>query len=510
MAKKPTQLLSGNEAVALGAAEAGLGFASGYPGTPSTEIIESLARLTDIDCQWAINEKVAFEVAYGASIGGLRSLFTAKHVGINVAMDPLMTAAYTGVNGGFVVVSCDDPGMGSSQNEQDNRLLAQAAKIPLVEPVSPGEAHTFVKEAFQISEDFDTPVMLRMTTRVCHTKQNITPGIAQPMVRKPFATDIRKYVMLPANARARRTGMDQRLAHLKDYSEHGPLNTVELNNRKLGFIVSGVAYLHAKEMYPNASFLKLGMSYPFPADMARSFAQSVEKVVVLEELEPFIETMCRLAGITVQGKHPSFAMGELKPEFVPLIVDGKEKTTVLAAARKPALCAGCPHRLVFGVLRTLGLTVAGDIGCYTLSAIAPFESMHTCLCMGGGITIFEGLWHALKKNVVGVIGDSTFMHSGVTGLMSAAYNGAKGVIIILDNGTTAMTGGQPHPATGTGLRGQKTKQVKIEDLARVAGADEVDVIDPINVKEFEALLKQRVSEDKLSVIITRRPCKLSC
>lgn len=502
------QLLSGNEAVALGAYDAGLGFASAYPGTPSTEILESLARFTDVDCQWAINEKVAFEVAYGASIGGLRSLYASKHVGINVAMDPLMTAAYTGVHGGFVVISCDDPGMGSSQNEQDNRLLAQAAKMPLIEPVSPAEAYVFIQEAFKISEAFDTPVMFRMTTRVCHSKEGVGRGEHLKAELKPFTPNIQKYVMLPSNARARRIEIESRLARLKEYAEKSPLNTMELNDRKLGFIVSGVSYLHAKEMYPNASFLKLGMSFPFPADLAHAFAKEVDKVVVLEELEPFMENMARLAGLNIVAKKPAFTMGELRPEFIPLIVEGKDKPAVVAGGRRPQLCAGCPHRLVFGTLRSMGLTVAGDIGCYTLSAIAPFESMHTCLCMGGGVTVFEGLWHALKKNVVGVIGDSTFMHSGVTGLMSAAYNGAKGVIIILDNSITAMTGGQPHPGTGNSIRGVRVKQIRIEDVARVAGADEVDIIDPVNVKELEALLKKRLEEDKLSVIITRRECRL--
>jgi len=493
--------------LAQGAYEEGLRVACAYPGTPSTEILEYCARIPEIESQWSVNEKVAFEVALGASIRGARSLFAAKHVGVNVAMDPLMTSAYTGVGAGFVLVSCDDPGIHSSQNEQDNRLFAKAAKIPLIEPSSPSEAYSFIKTAFQVSEEFDTPVMFRMTTRISHTKENVITGTRKDIPVRPFTVNVPKYVMVPGNAYKRHIELEQRLMRLKQYAEKTALNTIEINDRARGFITSGVSYLYAKEMYPGASFLKLGFNWPFPVALVKSFSRQVKEVYVIEELEPFLEEHVRLAGIACKGKHPSFRIGELKPEYIPYIIRGKPKEEKASSARKPVLCPGCPHRAVFAVLKKLKKIVTGDIGCYTLGALPPLSSLHTCVCMGSGITFFEGFGKAGERNAVGVIGDSTFVHSGITGLINAAYNKTRGVIIILDNSTTAMTGNQPHPGTGVTIRGEQTKKLSLEDLCRVCGADSVDVINPQDSSVLEKLIIQRTQENALSVIIARYPCR---
>ena len=501
-------MLSGDEALARGAWEQGVEFAASYPGTPATEILEYLSGFPEVDAQWSVNEKVAFEVALASSIAGRRSLFSAKHVGFNVAMDPLMTSAYTGVGAGFVVVSCDDPGMHSSQNEQDNRLLARIAKIPLLEPSTPAEAKDFMRHAFLISERFDTPVMARLTTRIAHSKQNMAVGKRTAALRKAFKNDTAKYVMVPRNAFKRHELLERKLGRLQAFSERSVLNRVELKNKKLGFLASGAAYLYAKEMYPDASFLKLGFGYPFPAGIVREFASRVREVVVIEELEPFWEEYLMMLGIKYRAKHPSWRVGELRPEYLPLILQGKERPSGVLPSRKPVMCPGCPHRLVFSVLKKLKLTVTGDIGCYTLGAAPPLSALHTCLCMGSGITFFEGFRRALGKSVVGVIGDSTFVHTGVSGLINLSYNRTKGLVIVLDNGTTAMTGNQPHPATGKTAQNQATRKLVLEDLARSSGADNVDVVDPHRLKEMEALVRARVEEDALSVIIARSPCKL--
>ena len=500
--------LSGDEALAQGAYEQGLKVACSYPGTPATEILEYLAKLPEVDCQWSVNEKVAYEVALAASIGGLRSLYSSKHVGLNVAMDPLMTSAYTGVGAGFIVVSADDPGIHSSQNEQDNRLFARIAKILLLEPASPAECYAFTRHAFEISEKFDTPVMMRITTRVAHTKENIAVGARKEVPVKPFAVNIQKYVMVPANAYRKHIELEKKIARLKKFVEMSVLNKTELNDKRIGFVTSGVSYLYIKEMFPDASVLKLGMSFPFPEKKAKDFARKVKKLMVIEELEPFLEEEMRLAGIRCSGKPRSYAVGELRPEYLPDIVKGKEKVELPSTSRKPVMCPGCPHRAVFWVLKKLKAVVTGDIGCYTLGALPPLSSLHTCLCMGSGITFFEGLRKAVGKNVVGVIGDSTFVHSGVTGLINLAYNGTKGLVIILDNATTAMTGNQPHPATGKNICGLVARKLALEDLCKVCGADNVDVVNPFHVKALEELVKNRMEDDKLSVIICRFPCRL--
>ncbi len=508
MPRKRTFFLSGNEAAAEGAYEAGIRVAASYPGTPASEILEHLSRYAEVDSQWSVNEKVAFEVALSAAVAGLRSLYASKHVGLNVAMDPLMTSAYVGVNAGFVIISCDDPGIHSSQNEQDNRLLARMAQIPLLEPSSPAETKEFVKTALGISERFDTPVMVRLTTRIAHTKENVFVEKRKEVPARPFRLDPAKYVMVPANAYRRHIELRKRIERLKRYAENSPLNRMELNDRRIGFITSGITYLYTREAYPGASFLKLGFTFPFPENRVREFARRVKSVFVVEELEPYLEEQVRMLGIKFRAKDPSFRVGELRPEFIRDLVRGKKKIERPAKTRKPVMCPGCPHRPVFQALKKLKAVVTGDIGCYTLGALPPLGSLHTCLCMGSGITFFEGFKKALKKDVVGVIGDSTFVHAGISGLINLAYNRTRGLVIILDNGTTAMTGSQPHPATGVTLRGNPTKKLVLEDVCRACGADHVDVIHPYRLRELEELIGRRINEDALSVIIARAPCRL--
>lgn len=503
--------LSGNEALARGAWEAGLSVACAYPGTPSTEIMESLAGYKELDVQWSVNEKVAYEVAYGAAVGGVRSLFACKHVGLNVAMDPLMTSSYAGVAAGFVVVVCDDPGMHSSQNEQDTRWVGIYAKLPILEPSSPSEAKEFVKEAFTISEKYDTPVILRMTTRISHTKEDVKLGERGSIKPAALEKDMRKYVMVPGNARVRHVYIEKRMEKLQKLAEKTKLNKTEMNDNKLGFITSSVCYNYLKELYPDASYLKLGLLYPFCDEKIKEFADSVKKLVVVEELDPFIEDHVRKLGIKkAKAKHPSFRVDELTPGLIEDVVKGKERNVQKRPGRAPRLCAGCPHWSTFAVLKKLDIFVAGDIGCYTLGSLPPTSALHTCICMGAGVTFNEGLRRAHPDGkIVGVVGDSTFVHSGVTGLINAVYNKAKGIIFILDNSTTAMTGGQQHPATGWTIRNEPTKQLDLEALCKACGADHVDVIDPAGkVKELEALVKQRLEEDALSVIIAKHPCVL--
>ncbi len=502
------RFLSGDEAAAWGAYEEGLKVACSYPGTPATEILETLATFPEVDAQWSVNEKVAFEVSLSASIAGLRSLFAAKHVGLNVAMDALMTSAYTGVNAGFIIISCDDPGIHSSQNEQDNRLFAKVAKIPLLEPASPSEAKKYTAYAFTLSERFDTPVLLRMTTRIAHTKENVRCGIRKEFVSKSFTLDPAKYVMVPRNAYARHSDLEKRMSSLVQYSEKMPLHTEELGSRKIGFITSGISYLYAKEMYPQASFLKLGMTFPLPQEKIKAFAKKVQQVFVLEELEPFLEEEIQRFGVRCKAKHPSFRVGELRPELIPTLVAGKSKKTQESSARRPVFCPGCPHRAVFWVLKKMKLVVAGDIGCYTLGALPPLSSLHTCLCMGSGVTFLEGFCKRGDQKVVGVVGDSTFIHSGIPGLINLSYNKASGVLLILDNSTTAMTGNQPHPGMGITLKKEPTKKLILEDVCLACGADTVDIVNPFCTKDLEELLKKRITEKKLSVIICRFPCFL--
>ncbi|MBF0503669.1 MAG: indolepyruvate ferredoxin oxidoreductase subunit alpha [Candidatus Omnitrophica bacterium] len=503
-------LLSGNEAIAWGAKAAGVSFASGYPGTPSTEILETLGTFDGLEAQWAVNEKVAYEAAFGASLGGKRALTACKHVGLNVAMDPLMTTAYSGVNAGFVVVVADDPGMYSSQNEQDTRRVAPYAKIPLIEPSSPSEAYRYIEEAFRISEQFDIPVLFRITTRISHTKESfeIAGSYNVPPIR-PLERNPSKYVMVPGHARARHVDLEKRLLGLKEYAEHTSLNHWEIKDRKIGFITSGISALYVKEVYPDASILTLGMSFPFPVKKIKAFAKKVMKLYVIEELEPFLEEQLKQEGITVVCKKPSWRCGELSPDAVKRIVERKEREDKPKKGRRPLLCPGCPHRPAFYALKKTRFFVAGDIGCYTLGALEPLASLHTQLCMGASVPFFEGISKTtLDKKIVAVIGDSTFIHTGLSGLISAAYNNTKGVVVIMDNAITAMTGAQENPATGVTLQGIRTKKLSLENICKAANADQVDVIDPYDFLAFEKLLKTRIEEDKLSVIIARHPCKI--
>lgn len=505
---KKIELLSGDEALARGAYEAGLKKAASYPGTPATEILEYLTRFDEVDAQWSVNEKVAYEVALGASIAGVRSIYSSKHVGLNVAMDPLMTSVYTGVGGGFIVVTADEPGLHSSQNEQDNRLISKFAKMPMLEPSNPAEAYTMAQSAFEISEKFDTPVLIRLTTRVSHTKENVETGKRVEVADKPFTPNPAKYVMVPSNAYKKHLALEAKLIELQKYAESSPLNKMELNDTSIGIITSGVSYLYAKEVFPNASFLKLGMSFPFPDKLIKEFAGKVKTLYVIEELEPFIEEHIKQLGIEVIAKDPSYRVGELNSVLVKEIIEGKKKIENPAKARRPVMCAGCSHRAIFYALNKLKAIVAGDIGCYTLGASPPLASVHTTICMGASVTVFESMSKILgHKKVVGIVGDSTFVHSGITGLINAAYNKTKGLLIISDNSTTAMTGSQPNPSTGITAKGEQTKKLILEDICKASGADIVETINAFD-KNLQEKIKELMNKDALSVLIVRYPCRV--
>jgi len=516
------KLFSGDEAIARGAWEYGVRFASAYPGTPSTEILEAVAQYPDIEAQWSTNEKVAFEIAMGASIGGARTLVAMKHVGVNVAADPLMTFAYTGVNGGFVLVSADDPSMHSSQNEQDNRRFAAFARIPMLEPSDSAEAKDFVGAALEISETFDSPVMLRITTRTAHGKSVAELGERREHpLRNPGRIDREKFVMLPMYARRRRVVMAEREERLAAFAEETPLNRIEPGDRRVGFVTSGGAYAYVKEVWPEASFLKLGLTNPIPAGMIRRFAASVDRLIVVEELDPYLEEQIRILGLPVEGKSIFPAIGELTPDIVRACL---AKAGLLEAAaapvhaavdgltpRPPAMCPGCPHLgmyLALGKLRDA--TITGDIGCYTLGALPPVNALDTCICMGASIGAAVGIQKARGdgKNIVAVIGDSTFLHSGITGLLDAIYNKSTITIIISNNGITAMTGGQEHAASGHNLRGEPTYSVDLVALCKGLGVEHVFAADPTQHKAFAQLVKQETQADHLSVIVSSQPCVL--
>ena len=510
-----TELLSGDEAIARGAYEAGISVATAYPGTPSTEIIETIAAAyPSINAQWSPNEKVALEVALGASMGGARAMCSMKHVGLNVAADPLFTASYTGVVGALVVVTADDPSLHSSQNEQDNRWYARAAKVPMLEPSDSDEAREFVRQAVMLSERFDTPVLLRITTRVAHSESVVEFHDPMPPCGKmPYKPMREKYVMIPAYARKRHVVVEKRLADLARYGEESPLNSVERRSPDLGVITSGIAYQYAREAAPDASVLKLGLTHPLPGALIRDFALSVRRCVVVEELDDVLWTEIRAMGLEVEGKAPVFRLGELNVDRVRAIIEASrtEPESLVVASRPPALCAGCPHRAAFHVLKKCKAILTGDIGCYTLSVLPPLEVMDSCVCMGASIGMSFGLRKALPpdqaRRVVGIIGDSTFFHSGVTGLMDAVYNRQTGIVMILDNRTTAMTGRQGHPGTGKALAGEG-KEVPVEDICRGLGADHVAVVDPLEVKKLESEVREAMDRQGVTVIIARRPCIL--
>jgi len=511
-------LMSGNEAIARGAYEAGIRFGVGYPGTPSTEILEEFSKYDGVYAEWAPNEKVALEVGIGAAVAGAKALVTMKHVGVNVAADPLFTVSYTGTNGALVIITADDPSLHSSQNEQDNRNYAKFAKIPMLEPADSQEAKEFIKIAFDISEKFDTPVFLRTTTRVSHSKSVV---IIEDPLPEEDRTEIRvtpsKYVMVPAMARIRRLEVEKRMENLKTFVESFEENRMEINNTEVGVITAGMPYNYVKDVFPEFSYLKLGMVHPLPEKLIREFAAKVKKLYVIEELDPFIEEQIRAMGVEVAGKDIFPFTNEFDPGVIETALKGKTPAAVKLPAvaippRPPNLCPGCPHRGLFHVLGKLKAFVAGDIGCYTLSFMKPLEGMHSCICMGASIGMAHGMSKALKEKgkgkVVGVIGDGTFLHSGITPLLNMAYNQGEAVIVICDNRTTAMTGMQEHPATGYTLQGVKAKELDITALAKVLGIDSVRVIDPYDIKNTRDVMREELARQGSSVVVSRRSCVL--
>jgi indolepyruvate ferredoxin oxidoreductase alpha subunit len=510
------QLLSGDEAIALAAWHAGVALGAGYPGTPSTEILEYFSKLGG-RAQWSPNEKVALEVGIGAAFGGARALVTMKHVGLNVASDPLFTVAYTGVPGALVIVSADDPGMHSSQNEQDNRHYAAAAGVPMLEPSDSQEAYDFLLAAVEISERWHTPVLLRATTRVCHSSTVVRPRSGRDTPKAPnFFRDLKGRVMVPGNARPAHRRLRQKLFEMSEWNEICPLNRIVPGDKSLGIITSGISFMHAREAAPEASVLKLGFTHPLPLRLIAQFAAGVERCVVIEEGDPCLVEAIRAAGIPVAGKPDLCRFGELDVARVRRIL--RNETTPETApppGKPPQLCDACSYRIVFEALHRHECIVAGDIGCYTLGALKPFEAMDSCVCMGASLGIGLGLRHVLPpdqaRRVVSVIGDSTFMHSGISGLVEMAYNPPPDghVVIILDNSTTAMTGHQEHPATGRNLSHQPASKVVIEDMARACGIRRVQVIEPrAGSDAFESALTEALRSRELAVLIARRPCVL--
>ncbi|MBN1472682.1 MAG: indolepyruvate ferredoxin oxidoreductase subunit alpha [Syntrophaceae bacterium] len=514
------QLMSGNEAIARGAYECGVRFASGYPGTPSTEIMEAFSKYEGVYAEWSPNEKVALEVGIGAALAGAKALVIMKHVGVNVAADPLFTVSYTGTNGALVIITADDPSAHSSQNEQDNRNYAKFAKIPMLEPADSEEARKYIKLAFEISEKFDTPVFLRSTTRVSHSKSVVS--IEEPCLyddKTAIRYNQSKYVMVPMNARIRRIEVEKRLNALKKYAEVFPENKIEINDNKIGIITAGMPYNYAKDVYPDVSYLKLGMVYPLPDNLIKKFSEQVEKIFVAEELDPFIEEQIKASGIDVRGKDMFPYTIEFDPGIIKKAMSSKneisqkDKPDITIPQRPPNLCPGCPHRGLFYVLGKLNAFVTGDIGCYTLSFMEPLNGLNSCICMGASIGMAHGMSKALKEKgkgkIVGVIGDSTFIHSGITSLLNVAYNNSDAVIVICDNRTTAMTGMQEHPATGSTLLGEKAKKLNFAALAEVLGIESIRVIDPYDLKTTRTVMKEELSRPGPSVVISRRSCVLS-
>jgi indolepyruvate ferredoxin oxidoreductase alpha subunit len=533
--KKSLQLLSGNEALALGAYHAGVQVAAAYPGTPSTEILENLSRFKDIYAEWSTNEKVAMEVGMGAAYTGARAMVSMKHVGLNVASDPFMAASITGIIGGLVVVTADDPQIHSSQNEQDNRHYARLAKVPMLEPSDSQETYDLMGYAFDISEAFDTPVLFRTTTRIAHSKSavDITRSRKVKNTSPAFHFNPQKYVMLPVNALPRHALVEKRMIKLARFCETFPMNQIIWNKKKIGIVTSGVAYQYAREVFPEASFLKLGMTWPLPQQMIKDFAAKVDKLIVIEELDPFLQDNIKSMGIEVTGKEFIPLVGELNTRIVTessvgvgLIPDSKKSVTLPPAQglprRPPLLCPGCPHAGIYYTLNTIGqrsklleskepqepkLIVTGDIGCYTLGAYPPLNVLDTTACMGAGIGQALGMEKAgVKSKIVAVIGDSTFMHSGITGLVDAVYNEGHITILILDNHTTAMTGHQQHPGTGISAQGKETQAVDIESLCRGIGVKDLKVINAFDLKALRAGVRDSLDREELSVIIVRGAC----
>ncbi len=512
------KLLLGNEAVARGLWEAGCTFVSSYPGTPSTEITEAAAKYPEIYAEWAPNEKVAMEAAFGASLAGRRSFCGMKHVGLNVAADPLFTIAYTGVNGGMIIAVADDAGMHSSQNEQDSRHYARAAKLPMLEPSDSAEALEFTKLAYGLSEDFDTPVIMKMCTRVAHSQSVVEPGERVEPAQKPYEKNGAKYIMMPGNAKARHPVVEERLRKIAEWAETASVNRVEPGkDRKMGIITSSTSYQYVKEVcgdtYP---VLKLGMIWPLPEKKITEFAKSVDLLLVVEELDGFIEDYCRNLGLACAGKANFPCIGELSQNAVAAQLTHEDRAGVkledAIPPRPPVMCAGCPHRGLFYTLKKNNLTVLGDIGCYTLGAVAPLGAMDSTICMGASISGLHGFNKAnggeSEGRTVAVIGDSTFMHSGVTGLINTAYNESNSTVIILDNSITGMTGHQQNPTTGYNLKGDPCAKIDLESLCRAVGVNRVRVVDPYDLAACDAAVKEELAAKEPSVIISRRPCAL--
>ena len=512
------RLMLGNEAAARGLYEAGCGLISSYPGTPSTEITEQAAKYDEIYCEWAPNEKVAMEVAFGAALAGQRSACVMKHVGVNVAADPLFTISYTGINAGMVICVADDPGMHSSQNEQDSRHYAASAKLPMLEPADSEEARQYAKLAFALSEEYDTPVFLKMCTRISHSQSIVELGEREDRPLRPYVKDIAKYVMVPGNARPRHPIVEERTRRLQELAETTELNRMELGeDTSFGIITSSTCYQYAREVFgPQASILKLGLVNPLPRKKILDFAAKVDKLIVLEELDPFIEDHCRALGLEVLGKDQLPLVGEFSQGLVAQKLRQVEKPWVSldekVPPRPPVLCAGCPHRGLFYTLAKHKVTVLGDIGCYTLAAYEPLYAIETCECMGASVSSIHGFNKARGQEsegkTVAVLGDSTFMHSGMTGLANIAYNQSNSTVIILDNSTTGMTGHQENPTTGKNLRGDPAGKIDLETLCRAMGIRRVRVVDPYDLKATEQAVTEELAAPEPSVIITRRPCVL--
>jgi len=514
------KLMTGDEAVARGAWEAGVRFAAAYPGTPSTEILENLSTYPEITAQWACNEKVALESAIGAAVAGGRSMASMKHVGLNVAADPLMTWSYMGVNGGNLIVTADEPGMFSSQNEQDNRNYAKFAKIAMLEPSDSQECKDMAKAAFDISEEYNTPVILRMTTRICHSKSVVELGEREEKPLKTWEPNIGKYVCVPAVARKLRVKMNDRLAALQDYSENCPWNRMEMNDSPIGVVSSGICYQYAKEVFgENASYLKLGFTYPLPVEMIEAFCSQVEILYVIEENDPYLEEAIQLLGYEPIGKDLFPYTGEMTPEVIRRSVMEEEAKTIEVPtdkliSRPPTFCAGCPHRGFFYALsKKKNIMVSGDIGCYTLASGKPYQSLHSALCMGASFSMGHGAQTVFNmgdsgKRVVAVLGDSTFFHTGINSLINTIYNGSNTISVILDNRITGMTGHQDNPGTGFNAKGEPTNMIVIEELVRSLGFKHVAVIDPNDLKQVNETLDAFLKLEEPSVIITRYPCVL--
>ncbi len=516
------RLLSGNEAIARGAYENGVSFAAGYPGTPATEIVEEIAKYNRIDAQWSVNEKVALDVAVGASLGGARTLVAMKHVGLNVASDTLFTLSYTGVNGGLVIVTADDPGMHSSQNEQDNRFYAKFAKIPLLEPSDSQEAKDFVGLGLSISEIFDTPVLIRITTAIAHSKSIVKFNIKQKtnFHNKTFRKDSAKWVMIPANARKRRLLVEARLKKLKNFSERIWCNRIEWGKRNIGIITSSICYQYAKEALSDASILKLGMTYPLPEFLIKKFASKIQDLYVIEELDPFLEEQVKVLGIELKGKELFPQTGELSPSLVKdkISIRGSQnkvsstETIEKFPPRVPSLCPGCPYLGFFYTLKKLKLFVAGDIGCYALGALPPASAMHTCISMGSSIGIALGLEKAMKDRIkhklIAVIGDSTFLHAGIPELIDVVYNKGSVTIIIFDNQTIAMTGRQDHPGTGVTLKKESSRRFDYVKLIRALGVKNVQVVNIYDLKATKKAILEETNRDSVSVVVAKGPCIL--